>query len=261
MLSYHSTGRCCCPAAALSNFVSFETLCRGTACISKRFVVVCSAFQSTQISLPENRELAVLRQAGVAPRMEWLIKPFMHLEKLLRHLGEAGVLHDILHCSGGSSQQTSTPSRLSELFAQSSMSSKTHSSRVQIILITCIVCLHLVSATIAPRPGSSWSGGSSSSKGRKSYYAGPRPGFTGGQALNNNRPRWCTSPELPGCQACYDGRCTACWGQYPNTTGTSYGLGPPGGSRFVLNLATGQCGKYSCTVTNVKCTEQPLIWC
>jgi hypothetical protein len=124
------------------------------------------------------------------------------------------------------------------------MSSRKQPKELQFIIIICIVCLHLVSATIAPRPGSSWSGGSSSSKGKKSYYAGPRPGFTGGQALNNNRPRWCTSPDLPGCQACYDGRCTACWSQYPNTTGTSYGLGPPGGSRFVLNLATGQCSKY-----------------
>jgi len=105
------------------------------------------------------------------------------------------------------------------------------------LLTAHLIAFVIVSATIQPRPGgdgsSKWSADTRKGKGSR-HKAGPTPGFTGGSGLDNNNVPWCTSRALPGCQSCPDGtRCTACWQQYPNGTG----------SRFVPNHFTGQCGK------------------
>jgi hypothetical protein len=107
-------------------------------------------------------------------------------------------------------------------------------NRTLALLTFYLISAHVVRAAIQPRPGSSSSSGRD--RGKHSWGTGPSPGFTGGQALDNNIVQWCDSAQLPGCQSCADGtRCTACWVQYPDATGSS----------FVLNRFTGQCGKQS----------------
>jgi hypothetical protein len=117
------------------------------------------------------------------------------------------------------------------------------SAKCYLLILLYVLGTCSVSAIIAPRPGTQstygkWSGSSSSGsrrdRGKHAQGVHPAPGFTGGQALNNNDVRWCSNPDLPACQSCADGvTCTACWNQYPDAAG----------SRFVLNTFSGQCGK------------------